>query len=132
MIAIGGLVDRVRRSAFVGAIALASIACGPEYERTEFSATVAELGGSVSVQRLELYEGMIVKSHIVAWNDDREPMPLLVRTGDPATVEVAGVISPHDYAFVGRQAGTTKIEFVADGTLVLVIEAVVLPQPDLP
>jgi hypothetical protein len=116
-----------------GAMIGAGVACGPEYDRMEFSGTVKDdFGGTVSVQHLTVHEGMIVKSHIVAWNDDKKAMPLLVRVGEPDVIELANVISDRDYAFIGRKPGPTRIDFEADGVLVLVIEAEVVAQPKTP
>ncbi len=115
----------------LGVLALA--ACGPDYDRTEFSGIVRDdLSGGISVQRLSVHEGMILKSHILVLNDDNDPMALTVRSTDPEVVEVLSVISPNDYTFVGKRTGTTTIELLADGELVLRVPAEVLPQPELP
>jgi hypothetical protein len=116
------------------AIALCTlVACGSDYDRTELTGTIPDdLGGGISLTRLQVHEGMILKSHIVAWNDDRKPMALTVRSRDTNIVQVASVISDRDFAFVGRNAGHTQIELIADDTLVLTIEADVTPQPELP
>jgi hypothetical protein len=120
-----------------GAIALVALvlgvgACGPDYDRTDISGTVPdELGGGISIQQLDVHEGMILKSHIVSWNDDNEQMPLVIRSLDPSIIEVAGVINDHDFAFVGRKAGHTQVQVVADDVVVLTIEANVIAQPAL-
>jgi hypothetical protein len=116
---------------FAGLLGLA--ACGPDYDHTEISAVKSPaLGGGLTMQKLDVHEGLIVKAHIVVWNDDKEPMPLDVRAVDPTIVEVAGVVSDRDYAFVGLKAGHTQVEFRADGDVVLTVDADVLPQPDQP
>ncbi len=121
------------RILFLGVVTGAGVACGPDYERMELSGRVQEdFGGTIDLQRLEVHEGMIVKSHIVAWNDDHEAMPLVVRVDDTSTVELANAISDRDYVFIGRKVGKTRITFEADGVLVLIVDAEVLPQPEVP
>lgn len=118
------------RAIVLAGIVGAAVACGPDYERMEMSGTVKDdFGGTIDIRRLTVHEGMIVKSHLVAWNDDQEAMPLVVRVEDPDTVELASVISDRDYAFIGRKQGRTRINFEADGVLVLIVEAEVVPQP---
>jgi hypothetical protein len=124
------------RTAIAGVLLAGSaVACGPDYERTEFSGVVADdftRGGSsaISVRHITVHEGMILKSHIVSWNDDDETMPLDVRSEDPGKLEVGRVITPHDFVFIGRSVGKTRVSFRAGGELVLIVEADVLPQPE--
>lgn len=121
----------LRSSLLLGALAL--VACGTEYERTEISGVKkTDLGGDLTVQRLAVPEGLIVKAHIVVWNDDNVQMPLAVRSVDPSVVEVAGVVNDRDYAFIGLKAGRTQIQFVAEDSVVLTVEAEVTAQPPLP
>lgn len=120
------------------AVALAGLvfggaACGPEYDRTEFTAVVPDdFGGGIDVTSIRVHEGMILKSHIVAWNDDREPMSLVLRSENPQVLEIANVITAHDYVFIGRKQGDTLVELVADGEVVLRIPAQVVAQPAMP
>jgi hypothetical protein len=110
-----------------------AVACGPEYDRTEFTAIVPDdFGGSINVSSVRVHEGMILKSHTVAWNDDREPMSLVIRSENPEILEIANVITAHDYVFIGRKVGTTHVELVADGEVVLRIPAQVVAQPAMP
>lgn len=123
----------LRHALVMVAIVGAATSCGPDYDRMEFSGTVADdFHGTIDVRHLTVHEGMIVKSHIVAWDDEHEAMPLVVRVANQDTIEVASVISDRDYAFIGRRAGHTRIEFEADGVLVLVVEADVVAQPEVP
>jgi hypothetical protein len=110
------------------------VGCGPEYDRTEISSVKGQgtLGGAVDTRALDVPEGLVITAHIAVWNDDDEQMSLTVRSRDPSTVEVAGVVNDHNYAFIGRKTGRTEIEFVADGTVVLTIPATVTKQPELP
>ncbi|MBX3207432.1 MAG: hypothetical protein KF764_20460 [Labilithrix sp.] len=115
-------------------LALGVSACGPEYDRTEISAVKGEgtLGGTISTRRLDVPEGLVITAHLAVLNDDDEHMPLVVRSKDPSIIEVAPVVNPRNYAFIGRKQGSTQVEFVADGSVVLTIPANVLAQPELP
>lgn len=125
--------SRARAGLLAGIVAFGLAACGPSYERTEITGIrLSKLGGGIDNHRLEVHEGMIVKAHIVAWNDDQEPMPLLIRAVDPSVIEVARVIHADDYAFIGLRLGQTKIELVADGEVVHRIDAEVVAQPEMP
>lgn len=128
-----GLVRLLRGAVVLGALALGASACGPEYDRTEISGVIeSKLGGTIDMTRLEVHEGMIVKAHIVVYDDDNERMPLAFRVVDPSLVEVAGVVTTDDYAFIGRRVGRTQIQLVADGTVVVTLVAEVTAQPPLP
>ena len=130
------LANRLGRSSVKGMVLaslLALVACGPEYDHTDITAVKAsDLGGGMSRSGLEVHEGMIVKAHLVVWNDDNEPMPLTVRSTDTSIVEVASVVTDRDFAFLGLKAGRTTIEFKAEDTVVLTIDAEVKAQPDMP
>lgn len=120
-------------TALATSLAIAATACGPDYDRTDIQGVIASpLGGRVDRTRIEVPVGMIVKAHIVPWNDDREPMEATIRSRDPGVVEVAQVVSDRDYAFLGLRRGTTQIEIRADGDLVLVIDAIVSDQAPAP
>ncbi|AKU97969.1 hypothetical protein AKJ09_04633 [Labilithrix luteola] len=118
------------RSLVVFAFALALGACGPSYDHTEITGVVASpLGGTVTFQRVEIPEGMIVKAHIVSLNDDDDLMGGTVRSHDESIVGVSSLVSDRDFAFEGRKPGRTDVEILADGKLVLVLEAIVSAQP---
>ena len=128
------LVNLGRKAVIVAALAFGAMACGPEYDRTEISAVKGHttLGGAINTQRLDVPEGLVITAHIAVWNDDNEQMPLGIRSKDPSIVVVKGVVNDRNYAFVGLKEGTTQIELIADGDLVLTIPATVVKQPDLP
>jgi len=123
-----------RKAVIVAALAFGAMACGPEYDRTEISAVKGRttLGGTIDTRRLDVPEGLVITAHIAVWNDDNEQMSLGIRSKDPSIVEVKGVVNERNYAFVGRREGTTEIELIADGDLVLTIPATVVKQPELP
>lgn len=113
--------------------AFAATACGPEFDRTEINAVVSSgLGGSINKSRVTVTEGMALKAHIVPVDDDDEPMPMQIRSRDPDIMDVTRVVSDRDYAFLGLRQGRTEIEIRADGEIVLILEAVVTPQPSAP
>jgi len=116
------------------AVALSSLAgCVAEYDHTDIGQVRASvLGGRVDRQGISVPEGMIVTAHIVSYNDDNNIMPMTFRALDPAIIDVSNVISDHDFAFIGLKQGTTDVELRAGDRVVLVIQAVVGPQPTPP
>jgi hypothetical protein len=109
------------------------LACGADYDHTDITSVKAsDLGGGIDKTTLSIPEGLILKAHVDSKNDDNKSMGLSIRSLDPTVVEVAGVISDHDYAFIGRKQGRTQIEFKADDTVVLTVDALVTPQPSTP
>lgn len=121
----------MRRAILFGAAVLgfAAAACGPDYDRTEFSGKVAPLGGDVTREHVVVPQGGLVKVHIVSRNDDDDDMSNEIVSHDPSVLETVPVVSDHDYAFLGIKPGKTQIDVKADDRLVLVIEAVVTEQP---
>ena len=125
----------LRNVALASLVALGSMAlvgCGPDYDHTDITGVKAsDLGGDVNKGAITVPEGLIVKAHIVSWNDDKKEMALSIRSRNPDIVEVAGVVNDHDYAFLGHAIGHTDIEFAADDKVVLTVGADVTPQPDV-
>lgn len=114
-------------------MALPMVACGPDYDHLELSGEKASpLGGDVKENHITVPEGMIVKVHVVPWNDDKETMPGHVFSHDADTMEIAAIVNDRDYAFIGKKPGHTQVEFQADGKTVLIVEADVTPQPAAP
>lgn len=112
------------------AFALALGACGPSYDHTEITGIVASpLGGAVTFQSVDVPEGMIVKAHIASLNDDDDLMDGIVRSHDESVVRVSRLVSDRDFAFEGLKPGRTEVEILADGKLVLVLDAIVSAQP---
>ena len=124
------LAKKVLSLAALGGIVLPVIACGPNYERIELTGEKkSPLGGEVKANHVSVPEGMIVKAHVVPYNDDGEPMQQHVFPRDPDVLEVIAVVNDRDYAFIGKKPGRTQVEFQADGETVLIVEAVVTEQP---
>jgi hypothetical protein len=116
------------------ALALSSLAgCTAQYDHTDIGqARASVLGGRVDRQGISVPEGMIVTVHIVSYNDDDNIMTMSLRAKDPSILDVSNVISDHDFAFIGLKQGTTDVELRADDRVVLVMQAVVGPQPSAP
>lgn len=105
-------------------------ACGPDYEKIEITAEKkSPLGGEVKSNHVSVPEGMIVKAHIVPYNDDGEAMQQHVFSRDPDVLEVVAIVNDRDYAFIGKKPGRTQVEFQAEGDTVLIVEAEVSEQP---
>jgi hypothetical protein len=109
--------------------------CGADYDHTDVVAVhkpPSPLAGRVDYARIQVSVGAVVTAHIVSYDDDHKEMDAALRSKDPSVVEVTGVVTPGDYAFLGLRAGQTEVEVRADGHLVLVLTAVVTEQPPLP
>lgn len=115
-------------------VALAGLAgCTAQYDHTDIGqARASVLGGRVDRQGISVPEGMIVTVHIVSYNDDDNIMTMSLRATDPSVLDVSNVISDHDFAFIGLKQGVTDVELRADDRVVLVMQAVVGPQPAAP
>lgn len=114
-------------------VPLALVACGPDYDRTEISGVVTgKLGGSVNVSRVSVPEGSIVKAHLVSYDTDDKTMTAEIRSADERVLQVAPVVTKDDWAFLGVAPGRTTVDIKADGHTVLVIDAIVTPQPAPP
>lgn len=115
------------------AVALTVGGCKAEYDRTEITNVKSRLaGGSMNEARIEVPVGGIVTSHIVSYDDSHHTMSVELHSKDEGIVQVANVVSEHDYAFVGMKPGDTEVELRADGHLVLILRARVTAQPPLP
>ena len=66
------------------------------------------------------------------YDDDHKELAADLRSKDTNVVEVTGVVTPGDYAFLGLRPGQTEVEVRAGGHLVLILTAVVTEQPSLP
>jgi hypothetical protein len=107
--------------------------CTAQYDHTDIGqARASVLGGRVDRQGISVPEGMIVTVHIVSYNDDNNIMTMSLRAADPSILDVSNVISDHDFAFIGLKQGVTDVELRADDRVVLVMQAVVGPQPSSP
>ena len=124
----------MRMRAAVLASALALCACGTDYDHTEITNVKGSppFPGSVSYARIVVPVGMVVTAHVVSYDDDHKAMAMGLQSMDPRVVEVEGVVSANDYAFFGLTAGSTDVQFTAAGKVVLIVSAVVTPQPALP
>ncbi|MCA9588498.1 MAG: hypothetical protein KC657_24445 [Myxococcales bacterium] len=115
----------------VAAVALAAGAgCVAEYQRTDVDAVVeSPLGGTVNYAAVTVPEGMIVKAHIAPFNDDGNPLTCVLSSEDATVMDVSQAVGDKDYAFYGLKAGTTRINVRAGDSVVMVLDAIVTPQP---
>lgn len=118
----------VRIAALLGALAATLAACGPEYDRVDIDAVEADLGGGVSSRLIHVPAGLVVKAHIVPWNDDKDPLALTLRSKDESILKIAPTVNDRDYVFIGQKEGSTEVEFYADGKIVMTVPASVTPQ----
>jgi len=113
------------------ALGASTMACGPDFERTQISGVLpSKVGGRFDVTRLEVPAGTILKASVIPLDDRGKRMPGALYSRDPSVLEIANVVSEYDYAFIGLRPGVTQIELRADGDLVLVVDAVVTAQPE--
>ncbi len=130
--------SRARRLALHSTFSVAAVAlagCGAEYDHTDIVGVHAPpkpLDGRVNYARINVSVGAIVTAHIVSYDDDHKELAAELRSKDTNVVEVTGVVTPGDYAFLGLRPGQTEVEVRADGHLVLILTAVVTDQPSLP
>lgn len=121
-----------RRLAALGLAALAA-GCVADYERTDIGGIVeSPLGGTVTYGAVAVPEGMVVKAHIAPFNDDGNPLTCELASEDPSVVGVSQTIGDKDYAFYGLKEGRTRVNVRAGDRVVLVLEAIVTPQPPGP
>lgn len=114
----------------VALVALGLAGCGPSYDRLDITSKVlSPLGGEIDVQHIQVPEGMIVKAHIVPYNSDDDAMGVQLHSVDPSIMDVINVAHDHDFAFLGNRPGQTQIEVTAEGETVLIVDALVTPQP---
>jgi hypothetical protein len=122
---------------FARYLALAALisGCAAEYDHTDLNnvhAPPKPLDGRVTYARINVSVGAIVTARIVSYDDDHKEPATDMRTKDTSVVEVTGVVSPGDYAFLGLRPGQTEVEVLADGKVVLILTAVVTEQPTPP
>ncbi|GAC1549296.1 MAG: hypothetical protein NVS3B10_12690 [Polyangiales bacterium] len=127
----------MRKLASVAAIvgcAAALAGCGADYDHTDITNVKGSLPfeGTMDYARIVVPVGMVVTAHIVSLDDDKKTMSTGIQSKDKRILEVAGVVTPDDYAFLGLAPGTTDVEITAAGKVVLVVTAVVTNQPTLP
>ncbi len=120
--------------AAIAACALSLAGCGADYDHTDITNVKGStpFPGTMNYARIVVPVGMVVTAHIVSLDDDRKTMATTVSSKDTRVLEVAGVVSADDYAFLGLAPGTTEVEITADGKVVLIVTAVVTNQPSLP
>lgn len=124
---------RLAAFVLVAAFAAGSAGCAAEYDHTDITGVRGgALLGTLDRRGLRVSAGMVVTGHIVSYNDDDNIMTMNVRSTNPDILEVSNVISDHDFAFIGLRPGAAEVEVLAGNKVVLIISAMVVPQPTQP
>jgi hypothetical protein len=115
------------------AASLATVACGPDYSRTEINAQVTEVpGNEINLNHVTVAEGTFLKAHLVSYNTDNSSMNNSIYCDDTSVIDVEYVISDHDWSFAGLKQGNSRCTISANEHTVLIIDAHVVPQPAAP
>jgi len=124
------------RSSFLGlaaalALSAGAVACGPSYDHTELTGTVTGSlqGAEINFQHVTVPEGTLLKVHLVSLDSSNKPMDNQLSTDDPSVMQTVQVQSDRDYAFLGLKVGQTKVTIKANENTVLILDAIVTPQP---
>jgi hypothetical protein len=127
------VIHRILLPLLAAACAIGTAACGPDYKETDITGIVKGASGNdINYNHVTVLEGTVLKAHIASVNSKGDTMGNAMRTDDPSVMDVAYIISDHDWAFLGIKAGTTKITIQANEQTVLIIDANVVAQPDAP
>jgi hypothetical protein len=103
--------------------------CTASYGHTDIDQVASgETGGVVSSRLISIPVGTVVTAHIAPFNPDGHPMEGAVEVDDPTMLEVDPTSKDKKYAFLGTKLGTTNVSLTADGLVVAVIRAEVVPQ----
>jgi hypothetical protein len=112
------------------------VACGHDYDHTEITQIIGSYSSAdtVSLAHIQVTEGNVVTAHIVLKNDDNEKMPLHILSDNPNTCELEPVVNPDVYAFIGKAAGKTTVQFISDedNERIITIHVDVIPEPSGP
>jgi len=124
----------MRTTALVVALAALVLGgCAADYDHTDISNVKAgRLGGRVNYSRVDVPVGALIVAHVANVDDDKDAMKTEFRIKDSKIVDVQGVVSDGDYAFLGLAIGQTEVEIRANGKLVLILTVYVTAQPTLP
>ena len=88
-----------------------------------------ETGGTVSSRMITIPIGTVVTAHIAPFNTDGHPMEGSVEVDDGTILQVDPTADDKHYAFQGTKLGKTNVSLTADGLVIAVIQAEVVPQP---
>ncbi len=112
------------------AAAAATVACGPDYSRTDITAQVASVpANEIDKNHITVAQGSVLKVHIGSVNTDGKGMGNTITSGNPDVMDVTLAITDHDYIFTGNNVGKTTMTIQADEDVVLILDAFVVPQP---
>lgn len=101
---------------------------GRHYETTRITDVIDRSGGSVSLSRIVVAEGLVISAKLTAYDNEDEMMELEVESEDASILEVLPTAGARSrLAFLGRRQGYTRVNLYADGELVESISAQVMP-----
>jgi hypothetical protein len=121
---------RLFTSALSVALGLALFGCQPKYDHTTFDSVGGnQLAARVDTQLISVAEGGVVTAKITPYNTNGVILPADVVSEDATILEVYHATGDHRFAFLGVKQGTTRVQISASGTVVGVIEAQVVAQP---
>ena len=118
----------IARCLVIAAFALAGCGGNQDYDRTELTGIVKLQDAECTRERIVVKHGTALKVHIVSKNDGDDDMTNQVSSRNPNIVEVAPVITEHDWTFLGITPGHAEVEIKADNKTVLIIDAWVVAQ----
>ncbi|MEO6574744.1 MAG: hypothetical protein ABIP89_12945 [Polyangiaceae bacterium] len=117
---------------FFSSLALLAFAsgCTASYGHTDIDKVASgETGGSVTSRAISVPLGTVVTAHIAPFNTDGHPMEGSVEADDVTILQVDPTTIDKTYAFQGTKLGQTDVSLIADGIVVAIIHAEVVPQP---
>jgi hypothetical protein len=104
--------------------------CTASYGHTDIDKVASgETGGTVSSRMITIPIGTVVTAHIAPFNTDGHPMEGSVEVDDGSILQVDPTADDKHYAFQGTKLGKTNVSLTADGLVIAVIQAEVVPQP---
>ncbi len=103
--------------------------CTASYGHTDIDKVASgETGGTVSSHMITIPLGTVVTAHVAPFNTDGNPMEGSVDVDDGSIIQVDPTVDDKHYAFQGIKLGKTSVSLTADGLVIAVIQAEVVPQ----
>ena len=103
--------------------------CTASYGHTDIDKVASgETGGTVSSHMITIPLGTVVTAHVAPFNTDGNPMEGSVDVDDGSIIQVDPTADDKHYAFQGIKLGKTSVSLTADGLVIAVIQAEVVPQ----
>lgn len=103
--------------------------CTASYGHTDIDKVASgETGGSVTSHMISVPLGTVVTAHVAPFNTDGNPMEGSIEVDDGSILQVDPTADDKHYAFQGTKLGRTNVSLMADGLVVAIIQAEVVPQ----